>query len=133
MENILNNNNINNKIKILEKQLIEKNEELEKIKNNININNQTLYSLNDIIAINITTTDYKFNLPIKCTKNEIFAYIEEKLYKEYPEYRETNNYLLCKGRQILRFKTISENNIKDGTTIILILPNENTNDLKNNF
>ena len=45
--------------------------------------------------------------------------IEEKLYEEYPEYKETENYFIHSGNLIKRFKTIEENNIKSGKPIIL--------------
>ena len=37
---------------------------------------------------------------------DIFAEVEEKLSIKFPEYRETNNCFLYKGKNILRFKTI---------------------------
>ena len=46
--------------------------------------------------------------------------MEERLYKEYPEYRETNNIFQVNGKQVLRFKTIEENNIQEGQIIQLI-------------
>ena len=62
----------------------------------------------------------KKNCPIKCLKTDTFAEVEEKLYQRYEEYRETNNNFLGKGKIILRFKKICENNIKDGDKIQLI-------------
>ena len=124
-----NNNNYNNKINILEKQIKEKDEELKKLKieiqNKNNPEKKQLYSLDDIVIVNFTSTDQIIHLSLKCIKTEIFAHIEEKLYKEYPDYKETNNYFLSQGKQILRFKTIEENNIKDGYTIMLLKPSEN--------
>ena len=46
--------------------------------------------------------------------------VEEKLYQRYEEYRETNNNFITKGKIILRFKKICENNIQDGDKIELI-------------
>ena len=66
--------------------------------------------------------DQKINFPIPCIKTDIFAQIEEKLYKEYPEYRETNNYFLYNGKQILRFKSIEDNKIGNGFPVILYKP-----------
>ena len=83
-----------------------------------------LYRIEDIISVNFTSTDQKINQSFPCAKNEIFAVIEEKLYKEYPEYRETNNYFVQKGQQILRFKTLEENKINPGFPILLIKPIE---------
>jgi hypothetical protein len=51
--------------------------------------------------------------------NSIFYEIEEQLYKEYPEYRETDNYFTYQGNIILRFKTINENNIRSGAILLL--------------
>jgi len=49
--------------------------------------------------------------------------VEEKLYKKFPEYRETNNCFLANGKEVLRFKTISENNIGNGLPVTMIIPN----------
>ncbi len=53
-------------------------------------------------------------------KTDTFAEVEEKLYQNYPEYRETNNNFIFKGKIILRFKTVFENNIQDGDKIQLL-------------
>ena len=84
--------------------------------------NLNLYNLNDIISLNFSSTDQKINYSLACLKNDIFAVVEEKLYKEYPEYRETNNFFVQKGQTILRFKTLKENNINPGFPILLIKP-----------
>ena len=75
-----------------------------------------------ITCVQFTSMDEKINLTIPCVKTDIFAQIEEKLYKEYPEYRETNNYFLFKGKQILRFKSIEDNKIGNGFPVILYKP-----------
>ena len=59
------------------------------------------------------------NIGIKCLKTDTFAEVEEKLYQIYDEYRESNNIFLTEGKTILRFKTIEQNNIKDGTIVQL--------------
>ena len=78
-------------------------------------------SMKDIMVINFVTGDGKImNCGIKCLPDETFAEVEEKLYKIYDEYRNTNsNYFIYGGRQILRFKKIRENKIKDGAVIQL--------------
>ena len=48
--------------------------------------------------------------------------IEEKLYKQYPQYRETNNTFIANGTQVLRFKTIEQNKIGNGLPVTLIVP-----------
>ena len=57
----------------------------------------------------------------------MFAEIEEKLYQEYPQYRETNNYFVVNGTQILRFKTVEENKISNNMPVMLIVPEKDNN------
>ena len=73
-------------------------------------------------CVNFISQDQKINYAIPCSGNSIFAQIEELLYQEYPEFRETNNIFLADGKEILRFKTINENNVGTGRPIMLITP-----------
>lgn len=74
------------------------------------------------MSVNFISSDSKIHFSIPCIKSNTFAEIEEKLYKQYPEYRETNNIFLGNGKQILRFKTIGQNNIGDGFPIEMVVP-----------
>ena len=88
-----------------------------KIKNNKKKDN--LVNLDDIIVINFVSTDSSITHGIKCLETNTFAEVEEKLYQIYDEFRNTNNSFTIKGRTILRFKTLKENNIKDGDKVLL--------------
>jgi len=77
-------------------------------------------NFDDILFIHFISLDQKINCPIKCLKTDTFAEVEEKLYQKYEEYRETNNNFVAKGKIILRFKKICDNNIKDGDKVELI-------------
>ena len=88
--------------------------------NNVN-NNQFNYQ-NQMKCVTFNSLDNKIFFGIPCSGNNIFAEIEEKLYKEYPEYRETNNTFYFEGKEILRFKTINDNNIGNGRPITLVKP-----------
>ena len=90
--------------------------------NNNNIQDEKLYKFDDIKIVTFISTDSKVHFGIKCVKNNTFAEIEEKLYREYPEYRETNNSFVANGNEILRFKTIEENNIGNGSPVTLMAP-----------
>ena len=128
MQNNQNNEikNINiNEIKKLRDEIIQKENQINKLKlelqNEKNKNNKKLIDLNDILAINFISTDQKINkYTISCFKTDRFAEIEERLYQEYDEFRETNNTFIVNGTTVLRFKKMSENNIKNGDTIQLI-------------
>ena len=118
----------NNQINNLKNDIINKNNEINQLKQqlqNINLNNngnEIQINKKDIKCITFITTDQSLFYGISCFGNDIFAEIEEKLYKEYPEYRETNNTFLANGREVLRFKTINENKIGTGKPIMLIKP-----------
>ena len=82
----------------------------------------SLYNLQNDKCVAFITTDSSLFYAIPCNGNSTFAEIEEKLYKEYPEYRETNNTFLANGTEILRFKTINENKVGTGKPVMLIKP-----------
>ena len=75
-----------------------------------------------MLCVNFISSDKKVQFAIPCIKSNTFAEIEEKLYQRYPEYRETNNNFLANGTNVLRFKTIAENNIGNGLLVTLIVP-----------
>ena len=75
-----------------------------------------------MMCVNFISTDQNVHYAVACLKRNTFAEIEEKLYQQYPKYRETNNSFIANGREVLRFKTISENNIGNGLPVTLIVP-----------
>ena len=79
-------------------------------------------NFDDIVCVNFISSDQNVHYAAKCLKTDIFAEIEESLYKQYPKYRETNNTFIANGAQILRFKTIEENKIGNGLPVTLIVP-----------
>ena len=74
------------------------------------------------MCVNFISSDKNINYAVTCLKTNTFAEIEEKLYKQYPQYRETNNNFIANGTQVLRFKTIAENKIENGFPVTLIVP-----------
>jgi len=91
------------------------------INNNRNQNNSKIFKGGDK-CVTFISSDQKITYGIPCSGDNIFAEIEEILYREYPEYRETNNTFLANGKEILRFKTIDDNKIGTGRPIMLIKP-----------
>ena len=86
--------------------------------------NEKLVDYNKILVINFISTDQNINCGIKCLETDIFAEVEEKLYQQYEKFRETNNNFISGGKGILRFKTISENKIKNGDKVQLLIKEE---------
>ena len=119
LENKLKSTNINlNKIQSLESLIKEKEKEIKKLKQELKkkeINNNKNYDK----CVNFVSQDQAVNYSIPCSGNSTFAQIEELLYIEYPEYRETNNIFLANGKEIIRFKTINENNVGKGTVMLI--------------
>ena len=66
--------------------------------------------------------DQNVHYAVAAVKNNTFAEIEEKLCKQYPQYRETNNNFIANGATVLRFKTIAENKIANGLPVTLVVP-----------
>ena len=114
------NNDINNYRNIISKKDIELNNYKSQLNNNIIQNNNV--NFNDIMCVHFISSDQNVQFSVPCLKTNTFAEIEEKLYKQYPQYRETNNTFLANGMQVLRFKTIDENKIGNGLPVTLIVP-----------
>ena len=117
------NNSYLNKIKELENNIILKNNELKDLK--VKLQNITLNQgekQNKDKCVNFISSDQKICFAIPCSGTSTFAEVEELLYREYPEYRETNNIFLANGKPILRFKTINENNVGSGRPVTLSIP-----------
>ena len=114
------NNDINNYRNIISKKDIELNNYKSQL-NNTNIQNNKFY-INDMMCVQFISSDQNVHYAVPCIKTNTFAEVEEKLYKQYPQYRETNNTFLANGMQVLRFKTIDENKIGNGLPVTLIVP-----------
>ena len=116
-------NNLNNDIDKYKNIISQKDIELNNIKSQLNNNipNNNV-NFNDIMCVNFISSDQNVHYAATCLKTNTFAEVEEKLYKQYPEYRETNNHFNANGTEILRFKTIAQNKIESGIPILLNIP-----------
>ena len=72
-----------------------------------------------IISVNFSSISQDIHYFIPCKNTDIISRIEEKLYNEYPKYKDYNTYLTVNGNVIKRFKSIEENGIKNSNTIIV--------------
>ena len=118
----LSNNKIKNKKKIIElqKSIDMKNLEINQLNARINNNNDGIIcsSGDKIVSIAFNSVNQiiqNYNRAYKDT--EIFSRIEEELYNEYPEFKDKETYLMIRANKIQRFKTLRENNIKNGDVI----------------
>ena len=130
MENNIN-NNINNKpLNIIEvtkakfeKEISEKNKEINDLKNKLSNINLNLENKENLISIIISTVDEKVNFSVICKRTDKFKKIEEQFYIEYPEYKDKNNKFKLNGVKINSDKSLYENNIKMNSNIILFSNN----------
>ena len=119
--------------------LIEKNKELEKLLdekkkeindyifklNNIS-NNEQLFSVktgDKIIAVLFMTQGSQdiFNYTMACKTSDLFVRLEERLYHDFPKYRNYETFFMVNARRIFRFKTLEENKIKNNDIISLFI------------
>ena len=108
-------NQINNLLNTIEK----KDEQIYKLKEQLNkLMNKNINIPNKKITINFQSNDQIVNDSFVCLNNNLFSEVEEILYKKYPEYKNRENLFLGHGKKILRNKTIFENGIEDGETIL---------------
>ena len=115
-----NNIDINNKVNNLNEMIKMKDIMINDLKNQLKKKEHKNVDFDDILFVHFISMDQNINYPIKCLKTDTFAEVEEKLYQKYGEYRETNNNFTANGRIVLRFKSISDNHIKDGDKVQLI-------------
>ena len=104
-------NQINSLMETIEK----KDKQIKELKEQLKKNNSS-----EVKAIRFMSHDQNINFPMTCKGTETFSEIEDKLYNQYPEYRNGNNTFLSNGKIIQRFKTINENGIKNGDIIIMM-------------
>ena len=92
--------------------------EMENLRINVNLNNEEIRR-DDIITIQFKSIDLNVDIAFSCKDTDIFVRIEEKLYNQYPEYKEYNTYFTVNGCILKRFKSIKENGIKNFDKILL--------------
>ena len=124
-------NNLQNIINNLEKEINNKNNEIQnyilQIKN-INENKNEITTIKPgekILAVLFMTQGSQdiSNYTMPCKNTDLFVRLEERLYNDFPQYKNYETYFMVNARRILRFKTLEENRIKSND-IISIFVNE---------
>ena len=86
--------------------------------NNKNDNGLNFMPGDKIIGIGFESVNQKIKNYVRAYKDtEITSRIEEKFYNEYPEFKEKETYLMLNANKIKRFKSLKENDVKDGDII----------------
>ena len=118
------------KIKLLQDEINKKNIEIQKIKLNNDINEddgitsikpgEKVLSINFISMGNQEITNCSFI----CKNTDLFVRLEERLYKDYPQFKEYETFFEVGTNRIKRFKTLEENKIKNRDIINVFINNE---------
>ena len=116
--NILYNENasLKNKIKLLENFLASKNIEQQKLLSDTILNNKitSIKPGEEIISVNFVSMGNNDigHYSLICKNTDLFVRLEERLYEDFPEFKNYETYFEVNTKRIKRFKTIDENKIK---------------------
>ncbi len=130
------------------KELIVKSKEIEEIKNNasnkdniMNLMNKLLLKEEEIqemksrypfeilkgeklMSLIFISNNQEIHYSIICKDSDKFTNVENLLYDEYPKYGESENFFISEGNKINKYKTLKENNLKNGSIVMLFPMNE---------
>ena len=107
----------------MEKNIIEKNIEIQKYKTGYYIKPddsiQSIHSGEKIIGVNFVSMGNQDigHYNIVCKNTDIFIRLEEKLYNDFPQFKDYETYFTIKTKRIKRFKTLDENNIQNNDVV----------------
>ena len=112
INNQINNSNIQNKMNELYEKILDLEEKLKRFPFILEKNEQ-------LMSIIFSSVDQKMHYSIVCKNTDNINKLEGELYREYPQFSETDNYFMCKGKLLNKFHTFESNNIKNGDVIIV--------------
>jgi len=112
----------------LENELNKKNNEIQQllIKNNNTRDKYKITSINpgeEIIAINFVSMGNQDigHYSLVCKNVDLFVRLEERLYEDFPQFKEYETYFEVNGKRIKRFKSLEQNNIKANDIINIFI------------
>ena len=113
--------NLNKKInEIISKDKIKENKIIE-LENEIKLF-RTYYNFSSnekLISIKFISGNQDIDFSVITKNTDDFSNIEKILYKRYPKYKDSENYFLVNGNKINRHKTLEENKIKNNDVLTL--------------
>jgi len=109
----------NSKISMLYEKIFEKENEIKELKLKLSRFPFELNKGEKLMSIIFTSLDQKIHHSIICKNTDKFNYIENKLYKSYPEYQDNENFFTVNGIKINKSKSLEENKIRNNNIIIL--------------
>ena len=93
--------------------------EIDKLKEKLSKYPFELSNGEKLISIIFTSSDQNMHYSIICKNTQKFIELEQKLYKDYPEYSKSDNYFMINGNKVNKDKSLDENKIRNSDIIIL--------------
>ena len=116
MEKLRNNvGNKDNVLKLMDKLLL-KEEEIQEMKSRYPFE---ILKGEKLISLIFMSYNQEIHYSIICKDSDKFTNVENLLYDEFPKFRETENFFVSEGNKINKYKTLKENNLKNGSIIML--------------
>ena len=95
------------------------NNEIDKLKKKLSRYPLELSKGEKLISVIFTSSDQNMFYSIICKNTQKFNELEKKLYNDYPEYTEYDNYFMINGNRLNKDKSLDENKIRNNDIIIL--------------
>ena len=106
------NNNNSNKMNELYEKIIDLQEKLNRFPFILDKNEK-------LMSIIFSSVGQNIHYSIVCKNTDDLNKLERELYREYPQFSETDNYFMCKGKVINKFHSFESNHIKNGDVILV--------------
>ena len=104
-----------NVLKLMDK-LLSKEEEIQEMKSRYPFE---LLKGEKLISLIFMSYNQEIHYSLICKDSDKFTIVENLLYDEFPKFRETENYFISDGNKINKYKTLKENNLKNGSIVML--------------
>ena len=107
--------NKDNLLKLMDK-LLSKEEEIQEMKSRYPFE---LLKGEKLISLIFMSYNQEIHYSLICKDSDKFTNVENLLYDEFPKFRETENCFISEGNKINKYKTLKENNLKNGSIVML--------------
>ena len=123
MKDLLSNSSNNTKVMELMEKLVIKEEALKKMEHEVKEMKSKypfeIFEEEKLMTVNIICVNPNITHSIICKNTHKFIYLENILYEKYPELTESENFFMCNGAKVNKYKTLEDNKIKDNDIINL--------------
>ena len=116
----LQNINMNYSKESLYQTILEKDKEIKELRIKLSRFPFELKEGEKLMTVNFISADQKVqHYSLICKNTDTFNVLEKKLYEDYKEFYETENYFTFNGNKIHKLKSLDENNIRNNDIIML--------------